>query len=213
MALPQLPAHAQHQLGQRVIEQGTRSREYMQKSRTTVRLFSCMQSLLCQERVLFWEIQTIFFLKFARSSRGGENPLFARYARVIKQLSTTKTTHGTSFCALRSQHLLWQMCPSLSLFTTDYPPLSGRWNGIAFPYPSHFLPLYLPTKHRETTERSPRDERLKIAVNFDQNLQFSHLIPLAPTIHHCVNFSDIPCKVSLHFLNMSKITTSTISIA
>ena len=154
-----------------------------------------------------------FFLKFARSSRGGENPLFARYARVIKQLSTTKTTHGTSFCALRSQHLLWQMCPSLSLFTTDYPPLSGRWNGIAFPYPSHFLPLYLPTKHRETTERSPRDERLKIAVNFDQNLQFSHLIPLAPTIHHCVNFSDIPCKVSLHFLNMSKIATSTISIA
>ena len=70
MALPQLPAHAQHQLGQRVIEQGTRSREYMQKSRTTVRLFSCMQSLLCQERVLFWEIQTIlFFKKFARSSR------------------------------------------------------------------------------------------------------------------------------------------------
>ena len=63
MALPQLPAHVVHKLGQRVIEQGTRSREYMQKSRTTVRLFSCMQSLLCQERVLFWEIQTIFFLK------------------------------------------------------------------------------------------------------------------------------------------------------
>ena len=72
MALPQLPAHAQHQLGQRVIEQGTRSREYMQKSRTVVRLFSCMQSLLCQERVLFWEIQTILFFKFARSSRGGD---------------------------------------------------------------------------------------------------------------------------------------------
>ena len=127
----------------------------------------CMQSIQWQERVLFWEIQTILFFKFARSSRGGENPLFARYACVIKQLSTTKTTHRTSFCALRSQHLLWQMCPSLSLFTTDYPSLSGRWNGIAFPYPSHFLPLYLPTKHRETTERSPRDERLKIAVNFD----------------------------------------------
>ena len=146
-------------------------------------------------------------------TRGEEIPAFAHSVRVVEHVSTTKTTHRTSFCALRSQHLLWQMCPSLSLFTTDYPPLSGRWNGIAFPYPSHFLPLYLPTKHRETTERSPRDERLKIAVNFDQNLQFSHLIPLAPTIHHCVNFSDIPCKVSLHFLNMSKITTSTISIA
>ena len=153
------------------------------------------------------------FTQSAHSVRVGEISRFAHSVRVIKQLSTTKTTHRISFCALRSQHLLWQMCPSLSLFTTDYPPLSGRWNGIAFPYPSHFLPLYLPTKHRETTERSPRDERLKIAVNFDQNLQFSHLIPLAPTIHHCVNFSDIPCKVSLHFLNMSKITTSTISIA
>ena len=185
----------------------------MQKSRTPCGSFRVCSLSSVKKEFFSGKFKQSFFFKFARSSRGGENPLFARYARVIKQLSTTKTTHGTSFCALRSQHLLWQMCPSLSLFTTDYPPLSGRWNGIAFPYSSHFLPLYLPTKHRETTERSPRDERLKIAVTFDQNLQFSHLIPLPPTIHHCVNFSDIPCKVSLHFLNMSKITTSTISIA
>ena len=155
MALPQLPAHAQHQLGQRVIEQGTRSREYMQKSRTTVRLFSCMQSLLCQERVLFWEIQTIFFLKFARSSRGGENPLFARYARVIKQLSTTKTTHRTSFCALRSQHLLRQMCPSLSLFLRTIRPF--RVDGIALPF--HILLISSRYTFPQNTERRPRDHR------------------------------------------------------
>ena len=155
MALPQLPAHAQHQLGQRVIEQGTRSREYMQKSRTTVRLFSCMQSLLCQERVLFWEIQTILFLKFARSSRGGENPLFARYARVINNFRLPKqlTEH---LSAPFGRNICFGRCVLRSLYSlrTIRP---FRVDGMALPF--HILLISSRYTFPQNTERRPRDHR------------------------------------------------------
>ena len=148
MALPQLPAHAQHQLGQRVIEQGTRLREYMQKSRTTVRLFSCMQSLLCQERVLFWEIQTIlFFLSSLVPRVGGDEEVPWMALRVLRPKSPhseewTQYIECSAFMwhkygqFVQKKQQNWTICPILhTLFAERHKKLAqfrrtGRVNVI-----------------------------------------------------------------------------------
>ena len=89
---------------------------------------------------------------------------------------------------------------------------NGPMEGFAFPFYSHFPLLYLAPFHRETTERRPREERLKIATIFDQKSQFFHLFQPSLSISNFVNFSYISCKVSLHFRNAPKIAIYTISV-
>ena len=84
--------------------------------------------------------------------------------------------------------------------------------GLAFPFYSHFPLFYLAPFHRAITERSPREERLKIATIFDQKSQFFHLFQPSLSISHVVNFSYISCKVSLHIRNAPKIAICTISV-
>ena len=106
MALPQLPAHVVHKLGQhsRVIQEFLSTREYAKESRTNaVRLFSCIRSILSSMCIPPISFQIIFF----------QGPLtrWGRNSRV------SLTSFGClsmfrlpkPYCALRSQHLLSQM--------------------------------------------------------------------------------------------------------
>ena len=110
MALPQLPAHVVHKLGQhsRVIQEFL-STENMQKRAVLPGRLSFVHAGYPIFKVHSADFfSNIFYSKSAHSVRVGEEiPLFARssrviykvsalFVRVIKQLSTTKTTHSTS---------------------------------------------------------------------------------------------------------------------
>lgn len=156
MALPQLPAHAQHQLGQRVIEQGTRSREYMQKSRTVVRLFSCMQSLLCQERVLFWEIQTILYTVRSLRSRGGDFTVRSLHSRDLACFDYQNNSQNILLRPSVATSALADV--SFALFVhygLSAPFGSMEWHclSISFSFPPVIPSHKTPRDDREITER------------------------------------------------------------
>ena len=125
------------------------------------------------------------------------------------------------YCALRSQHLLSQM-HSLSIIPA--------FHAGAFSPKSTFikisLPLHLPNPPRvkdqgrtkdepRNTQRTPNHLKvlfIKIGYLKEIFVTVTSAICLPCQMPLSISFTPL-CKVSLHFLNMSKITTSTISIA
>ena len=156
MALPQLPAHAQHQLGQRVIEQEHARASICKRAAQPCGSFRvCSLSSVKKESFSGKFKQSFFFKKFARSSRGGENPLFARYARVINNFRLPKqlTEH---LSAPFGRNICFGRCVLRSLYSlrTIRP---FRVDGMALPF--HILLISSRYTFPQNTERRPRDHR------------------------------------------------------
>ena len=108
MALPQLPAHAQHQLGQRVIEQGTRSCVRICKIAILTGGYFRVYWLSSGKKESFSENFKQSFTQSAHSVRVGEILRFAHSVRVVEHVATTKTTHSTSILRhadIRKNHI------------------------------------------------------------------------------------------------------------
>ena len=152
MALPQLPAHVVHKLGQqRVIQEFLSTSEYAKRAVLSGRLSSCIRSILSSMCIPPISFQIIFFQ--GPLTRGGEIPRVAHFVRVFKHVSSAQTILRSSFATSAFADAF--LCLLL--------PNDIR---VLFPEKALFLrlaislfSLYLPPFYRPTSGRRPSEQR------------------------------------------------------
>ena len=124
MALPQLPAHVVHKLGQhsRVIQEFLSTREYAKESRPfrSALFRACGLSNI---QGTFLQFLFKYFFSFnVRSlcSRGEEIPMFAPFVRVFKHVSSAQTILRSSSATSALQMLFFVYC-SRMIFGCFFP--------------------------------------------------------------------------------------------